>query len=329
MMKFKFFFSLFLFTCLYSCDKNELMDVDNPISTSLDDVKCTDFSVSVETAKYTAEYLYGNEVKDMNPVVYQGKDTVMYAVNFEDGWVLLSADMRAKTVLASATEGTFEQQENNPGTANLINKLANEILDLKRDKTAVRYSELQNNEDYIFWHNMYLGYKSTVKKDNTVSKSNIVVMNQKAPAVGSTTRTLYLCKKLISQENLGTTSRMVGGRMATKWGQDDTYVPWNIKLPYVVNDKNELVYPPAGCTCVAMAQVIYHAHYKFNTPSWLYHGTKIEGIYYDKKNFNMTLHQGQYVENSPRWNLMAKTVMKCGPEVPNMLQNCSRIWIGD
>ena len=310
-MKYKVIFSLFLFACLYSCDQSEIMDLESPDSALLEEgAKCSDFAVGVETAKYAAEILFNTEVKEMKPIVYQRKDTVMYVANFEKGWALLSADVRAKAILVSAKEGSFEQQESNQGTAMLVNKLVNELLELKRNREPVLYSELQNNDDYVLWHNLSLGYKAQ-NEGLTDSESNANVMYKvsrsqiQRPERPGSRATRYLARKLVKQENEGTTYRLLGDRLMTKWGQE---YEWNFCLPQVPNpnDKNEKVYPMVGCTAVAMGQVIYYAHYKLNTPTWLYHGCRVEGFYKDKKNYNLKYVQGQYVDNSPRWDLMAK-----------------------
>jgi hypothetical protein len=284
------------------------MDLESPDSALLEEgAKCSDFAVGVETAKYAAEILFNTEVKEMKPIVHQRKDTVMYVANFEKGWALLSADVRAKVILASAKEGSFEQQKSNQGAAMLVNNLANELLELKRDKEPVLYSELQNNDDFVLWHNLSLGYKAQ-NEGLVISEPDANVMYKvtrsqierpKRPA----TREVYFARKLVKQENMGTTYRLLGDRLKTKWGQNEY---WNFCLPMVPDENKAPVYPKVGCVAVAMGQVIYDAHYKLNMPTWLYHGCKIEGRYYNEKNFNLNFIQGQYVENSPRWDLMAK-----------------------
>lgn len=308
-MKYKVIFSLFLFACLYSCDQSEIMDLESPDSALLEEgAKCSDFAVGVETAKYAAEILFNTEVKEMKPIVHQRKDTVMYVANFEKGWALLSADVRAKAILVSAKEGSFEQQESNQGTAMLVNKLANELLELKRNREPILYSELQNNEDFVLWHNLSLGYKAQ-NEGLTDSESNANVMYKvtrsqiQRPERPGSRATRYLARRLVKQENEGMTYGLYGDRLKTEWGQGDE---WNFCLPKVFDNEKDSVYPKVGCVAVAMGQVIYYAHYKLNAPTWLNHGCKIEGFYKDGKNFNLKYVQGQYVDNSPRWDLMAK-----------------------
>lgn len=187
----------------------------------------------------------------------------------------------------------------------MVNSLANELLELKRDKKPVLYSELQNNEDFVLWHNLSLGYKAQ-NEGLATSEPNANVMYKvtrsliekpKRPA------TRYFARRLVKQENMGTTYHLLGDRLKTKWGQGDE---WNFCLPMVPNEDKLPVLPKVGCVAVAMGQVIYDAHYKLNMPTWLYHGCKIEGRYYNEKNFNLNFIQGQYVDNSPRWDLMAK-----------------------
>ncbi len=304
-MKINSVFSLLFVALLGSCDYNELTDTEKPASSSVEDVKCTDFGVNMETARFAAKFLSDKEIKDIKPIVYHDKDTVLYVVNYEDGWTLLSADMRAKAVIASSQTGTFDESGSNSGSALWINNLANQVLKLKHDNTPVSYSELNKNEDYVFWHRMYLGYIAEAS-DNTMDNSSShksTMRRRPAPieTTGSTSR-LYLCKRLLKEENLGTTYQSVGNRLKTKWGQGS---PWNVRLPFVPDDDGNAAYPMVGCVGVAMGQVIYYCHFNLNMPTWLYHGAKLEGVYYDKKNYDIRFTTGQYVENSPRWNQMA------------------------
>ena len=165
-MKINSVFSLLFVALLSSCDYNELTDTENPASSSIEDAKRSDFRVNMETARYAAKFLSDKEVKDIKPIVYHAKDTVLYVVNYDEGWTLLSADMRAKAVIASSETGTFDESDSNSGSALWINNLANQVHALKRDKTPVSYSELNKNEEYVFWHRMYLGYLAEARANS-------------------------------------------------------------------------------------------------------------------------------------------------------------------
>ena len=303
-MKINSVFSLLFVALLSSCDYNELTDTENPVSSSIEDAKRSDFRVNMETARYAAKFLSEKEVKDIKPIVYRGKDTVLFVVNYDEGWKLLSADMRAKAVIASSQTGTFDAAGSNSGSALWINNLANQVLALKHDKTPVSYSELNKNEEYVFWHRMYLGYlaERRANAENSHNSRRRIPNNLYASASSGSNHKRFLCKELVSSKILGTTRQSLGNRLKTKWGQGS---PWNVCLPFVFDEQGNATYPVVGCVGVAMGQIIYYSHFNLNMPTWLHHGAKLEGVYYDKKNYDIRFTTGQYVENSPRWNQMA------------------------
>lgn len=91
----------------------------------------------------------------------------------------------------------------------------------------------------------------------------------------------YLCKRLVSVTPEHEQVTYIGERIKTKWGQRN---PWNTKLPRVETNDKKMILPPVGCTAVAIAQLLYFTHFKFNVPDGLYHGTAFGGyITADKK----------------------------------------------
>jgi len=303
-MKFKMVYSLLFVTLLGSCNYNELTDTESPVSSSIEDVKCSDFRVNIETAKYAAKLLSDKDIKDIKPIVYHGKDTVLYVVNYDDGWTLLSADMRAKAVIASSQTGTFDETGSNSGSALWINNLANQVLELKHDNTPVSYSELNKNEEYVFWHRMYLGYLTEASANAVDNSSSHKSSMRRRPAPIETTgsiRKYYLCKKLVNMENVGSTTQVFGNRLKTKWGQMN---PYNVYVPKVLNDNGKEVSAPVGCTAVAIGQILYYYHYKFGVPSSLNHGARYVGTIYNDDN-NVKFIPGTEVKNSSRWDKMA------------------------
>ncbi len=299
-MKINSVFSLLFVALLGSCDYNELTDTEKPASSSVEDVKCTDFGVNMETARFAAKFLSDKEIKDIKPIVYHDKDTVLYVVNYEDGWTLLSADMRAKAVIASSQTGTFDESGSNSGSALWINNLANQVLKLKHDNTPVSYSELNKNEDYVFWHRMYLGYLAERRANSGDKSFSCKARMRRLPAskaLTSSTRKYYLCKKLVKIENLGTTTQVIGNRLKTKWGQRN---PYNVYVPKVFdNEIGKYVFAPVGCVAVSIGQILYYYHNKFGVPSSLNHGARFIG-----NNNDAVFIPGEKVENSPRWEQM-------------------------
>lgn len=115
-------------------------------------------------------------------------------------------------------------------------------------------------------------------------------------------RILGLCKKLVSITQIDEYEQRTGPLLKTKWGQD---APWNTNLPCVWSSKhNDYIFPPTGCVAVAMAQILYFSHYKWNKPSGLYHTIIFSGRIDGFLNCQTFYFCDNYVANSPRWDLM-------------------------
>ena len=80
------------------------------------EVKKSPYDVSLKTATYLASLLSSELVTNIDPIV-NGKDTVMFIVNYKDGWVVLSGDKRSVPILGYSTKGSFKSEIDNPGSA--------------------------------------------------------------------------------------------------------------------------------------------------------------------------------------------------------------------
>lgn len=263
-------------------------------------------NINLETAKYTADLLSHSPVKSVTPIVSQPHDTVMYVVNCENGWMLLSADKRVSPILASSPIGEFNENSTNPGVVALLNSFADKLLTMKRQKEKTDFSKLKKNENFMFWSRMTWGAANKENK-KTLSKQPATRHIQYSDEENIDT---FLCKRLIDNTILEEKVSYIGQRTKTKWGQD---YPYNTNLPLVYDGK-EYVAPPTGCAAVAMAQLLYFTHFKFNIPNGLNHGISFTGKIIDENNQVTNYVTGHYVPNSPRWNDMPLTVYDNCPQ---------------
>jgi putative pyrogenic exotoxin B len=254
-------------------------------------------NVSFESAKYAANLLSHSAVKSVTPIVPQPRDTIMYVVNCEKGWMLLSADKRVAPVLASSPSGKFDQNMSNEGVATLLNDFADNLLALKHQKQEDGLSELKKNDNFIFWSRMTwaAANKNEETPTNGTTSTRVIPVSPYDEGIP------YLCKRLVSITSTNKEEKYIGERTKTKWGQ---WYPWNTNLPEVDNNGEGFIAPPTGCVAVAMAQLLYFTHFKFNVPSGLHHGVNFTGKIIDKDNFYQTYTPGIYVTNSTRWNEM-------------------------
>ena len=293
----KTFLYLLSVTAVLSCEKSDVLDA-NPLNAgtfSDDKAMCSDFNVSLETATYAASFLDTATLVSIEPVVYNSCDTVAYVVDYDMGWKVLSADMRATPVLVSSPKGHYDINAQNPGSKYWIQKLLDDVSALKQDKRSISYAELKRDKNYQFWKSMYLGAIARKHSDSLKTKLKSI---RKIKGSGYTIKK-YFCKRLLSSKRIDYTTHFVGERTSTRWGQES---PWNECLPLIWSEEKAMnVSAYVGCTAVAMGQLLYHAHRKWGVPSGLYHGAHFTGTASDKKYV-----PGVYVANSSRWDMMAK-----------------------
>lgn len=278
---------LFIVGCQQIDIQKDLLPMSKQDVTTL---KKNPYDVSLKTATYLAGILSSKKIEKIEPIVYNGRDTVMFIVNYKDGWAVLSGDKRAVPILGNSTKGSFKSEIDNPGSAIWFNEAANEILSLKQKNPTIDKKSLAENKDFNFWVKMEMASKA-----QNHTRSN-------APEYyGEPQGTPYLCKKLIKSTLVNEIEKRVGPLLTAKWGQKG---PWNINLPHVKRG-NDWGKAYVGCSAVAVGQVLHFTHFKFNTPSGLYHNISSTGFIYDDKNYTVNFSRGAYVANSPRWEQMA------------------------
>lgn len=209
------------------------------------------------------------------PYVYKG-DTVMYVVNYEDGWDLFSTDHRVPMIIASSSEGRFDINAMSPSLKTYINSVANELYQIKE-------TGKKEGTTYGLWNIVSVQNSEVDKKEVDVvphaqgtqpgEDGYWVLLDRSAPV-----NTVYTSPKLTS----------------TKWGQS---FPWNVFIPYSVDKNYNTVQGPAGCESVAVGQFLYYTHYKDNRPS-----NTVTTATYDALN-NKYVYSGS---TASAWDGMAK-----------------------
>lgn len=292
------FKSLLLFCCTLTvfsaCEQSDMFDdvTQNGNHEQYDESKCYDFNVDMKTAAYTAGFLDTTSIVNIEPIALDG-DTIMYVANYKEGWKLLSADMRATPILVSSPTGSFCYESQTTGSHLWIQNIASNIIELRKNKSGISYDELDQNQDYQFWKQMYL----SAHAEKISSAPDSVKTSRRKARRSNYTIHKYLCKRLVSSKIVENKTGLLNKRLETKWNQDP---PYNKYLPLVKNENNIDVYPPAGCTAVAMGQLLYWAHYNLGTPLGLWHGAKFEGKYPNSYKYV----PGIYHPNSDRWDDM-------------------------
>ena len=167
--------------------------------------------------------------------IITNNDTVMYLVNYEEGWEVLSADKRVPVVLMMCDKGNITENElySNPYQSDYVEGMKDAISDLMSGMSIQAFSDEDNwngvmpmDESYDTWTPWRL--------------------------VG--THIDSICK-LADQDHL----------LRTHWGQSGN---WKIKAPYTSASK--ITHCPTGCVMVAGSQTLYYLHYRFRVPENTY-----------------------------------------------------------
>lgn len=201
-----------------SCSK----EVAEPNANQNNNPDRTSYSISIDDlhaylTEQSTTVLTKGSTFDIQPITSE-KDTVLYMVNYEDGWEVFSADKRAPRVFAKAETGSISEAD------------FKEIPALK-----CLYESFVKNVKYL-------------KNNPEVKPSTDFVDSWDLPGVSKSESN--------NDEKIRTRSESVVTQphlLQTKWGQG---YPWNIRAPYT--DVTLQTHCLTGCGPVAMAQVLFY-----------------------------------------------------------------------
>lgn len=190
------------------------------------------------TLKYGDSETRGDVDAHISPYVFEG-DTVMYIVQYADGWELISSDTRYSMSLIKETSGVFDLWNIPAPLLSHINEIAKEIHQLK-----VENPELPNDSSWSWLNPQFAEEKSTR-------------INEEEPDYSTGKWELI---KIIDRGNVVVDIPHI---IKTKWGQDN---PWNAYVPL---KSTGTAHRPVGCVGVAFAQYAYFLHFKEGKPTFI------------------------------------------------------------
>ena len=167
----------------------------------------------------------------IEPIV-SGTDTVMYLVNYPEGWCLFSGDKRTPAILAYSETGSLSMNDINthPGLSVWV--------DDKIDRIGVLKGTIEYNEESLYLRD-WAQYDSNITNVSSVSNSDE-----------------ELTWVYIGNEEVSRVEKTDAIQLETAWGQG---IPWNKYVPYKENSTTERC--PAGCVPIAVSQIIYYYHF--------------------------------------------------------------------
>ena len=177
-----------------------------------------------------------------SPIVGSIGDTLMYALNYQEGWELIAADKRCRTVLASGNEGSFFLDELIPPVKFWLDCLADEVRQVRSiecydevgDAEVIR--QMQNS--FSFW--------DMITPDSHVIPPMIAQTKSGLDPIPADDGYWDLYDVVID-----TISHLrINHLIQTHWDQNP---PYNSYSPLKSNSTTQRA--PAGCVAVAAGQV--------------------------------------------------------------------------
>lgn len=275
----------FILIIIVSCSKTEYTEhacessIPNGTRSS-----CSDYDVSAEEMEFLAGIIRKDATVIQIVPLYFGQDNpIVYHIVFDKGWAVVSGDKRTDIIIAEADEGSLDL--NNPV-----------------------------NDNVGYWWEMTLSGLKVIKakglSDNQINEESLAVWDsiddalfgasKRLPKTRSEGPETYWRRSLLGTTVFQSYNQTVNPIVETKWGKEE---PWNSGFP-IVRDTSVFYSRTASvsCSAVAAGQVIYHMHNLIDCPTGLYHSVSFSG---NQPLFNV--ERADWVDNSPRWGLFAKT----------------------
>ena len=231
--------------------------------------------------------------------------TLMYVVNYDKGWEIISADKRAQPVLAFSEGGEFSFETANPGEKIWLECLACDVLNLRTADKALQTRAAENNPNVGFWRGLELR-KEIMDEDVVETRAfgdsldfsfdPLPILPFPLPEGGH-----YELSQTYENYTLETE---VGHMITTEWRQ---WSPWNVKCPraYDTDDTYGQEFVPAGCVAIAISQILYYMHNKVGVPTMAPTNAYYTGQYNPWDVFDWGLSFTLEGMSGDMWNMMA------------------------
>lgn len=237
----------------------------------------------------------------IEPVI-NSNDTLMYLINFKEGWIIAAGDRRLSPIIAESDSGQISSTAGNKNLAAWIENCKQDTKGLVANDNIVAnsnssISSVGNANKNGVAANDFVDLWSKISPNKTAIRlQNIAKAKQTAKTKSSVE---YKWAVVSYTYAVSTTSNIVIDHLTnTEWGQGN---PWNNKLP--IDKSNENRKCATGCTAVAIAQMLYYTHNYLGKPNGLYHNISASP-YIAKETSNIGFTRSNYVANSTRWNDM-------------------------
>lgn len=251
MKKFLLFYLNFLFLSVAVSGCTDLEQLDNSVpSKFFFDADDTTLEIIKNEIGYADNLTRSSSNTSIVPYVYD-EDTVMYIVNYSEGWDIFSSNKYVPMILASSEKGNINLQDTS----------LTSIFKLYMDDLAEYVHTARGEESYGNWK----AYDSTIK----TKELNEILQSATTADVNTEGWPIVVDHDSVmgrggwSNPELVSTSIdtivLVPHFIRTTWHQKK---PWNVYRP-IVNGLHKEV----GCSAVALGQFLYYTHNTYRVPS--------------------------------------------------------------
>ncbi len=206
-------------------------------------------------------------------------DTLLFIVNYDDGWMIVAGDKRVAPTLAEGPEGNIDLDSAPEGLSVWIDSMAEDISKYRE------FSSVEENENTRFWQRFS-------PQDIKVNAKEC--MTRYDPPVEKWYAITYQ-PELLSETSWDSIPHLI----PIKWGQG---YPWNSKCPIDTKVSTRCY---LGCTATALGQMVYYMHYNLNKPNQLYHYITCTKTTVNGKTQDIGFVRDSLFLSSTRWNDMA------------------------
>ena len=221
------------------------------------ELKGGDNSVSmrdIESYLHFKTLAYDKKAVSVEPLA-DGEDTLLYVINYEEGWEIIAGDKRAPVRLAYGESGAFSSETENVEMLAWIESLAADVQALKHmeDFSSCTEEQLSNMwSSRRFWALVCceIDAPCPMTRYNPLNDSLItpfLIEGHWELYASNMTEEVYDSLRL----------------MQTHWSQDFPY--YNEYCPYTTSPSDG-TRAPAGCVPVAGAQMLYYLHSNISVP---------------------------------------------------------------
>lgn len=238
------------------------------------------YKVTEADAENFAKFIRPNQTCKIDPYIVN-KDTVLFFLNFDKGWLILAGDKRTRPIVAESKKGNIHHNSIPYGVGVWLDSYAEEIGAL------MKVGDCVENEHTGLW--------------TKVSPPD----NRKPDDPGESGGNKWVAIEHVYCDASYTTIH-IPHLIQTKWGQEN---PWNYKCPIDTRYGERC---PTGCVAVAISQLMYYMRTSRSKMISLYENISVSNTSINSPTSDIGFSRSGYTCFSSHWENMALNAYDSG-----------------